>query len=131
MIVKMVSTRAPGVAETAPGSNGPIRSPRDADVLRENVADALAQASSQAAESVRAYARYSRAQGDSLQEVVEVLMKLVRDTTPETKSLPKRSCEVADWAIAAYQGESEPVHLRGTVRLGSRHRNFHSGRAGR
>ena len=110
-IVKMASTRVGG-AEIARGSNGATGSTWDTEVLRQNVAVALAQESLQAAESVRTYARYSRAKGDSVQEVVEVLMQLVRETTPTTKSLPKRSCEVADWAIDAYLGVSEPRHSR-------------------
>lgn len=112
-IVKMPSSAV--AAEIARSSNGPNGSTCDAEVLRQNVAAALGQESLQAAESVRIYARCSRAKGDSVQDVLEVLMKLVRDTTPKTKSLPKRSCEVADWAIAAYLGEPENFHLRPTI----------------
>lgn len=86
----------------------PIRTMLEVDSPRRNVENALAQESTpQLAESIRIYARCSRANGDSVQDVLEVLMNLVRDSTPQTRSLAKRSCEVADVAVAAYF--SEPV----------------------
>ena len=52
--------------------------------------------------SIRDYAKRSRAHGDTVQDVVKNLMELVRDATPNDAMLAKRSCEVAEWAIAAY-----------------------------
>jgi len=82
------------------------------------VAAALAHESSlRLAESVRTFASQSRARGDSINEVLEVLMDLVRETTPQNASSAKRSCDVAEWAIAGYfEGEERRGRGAETVR---------------
>ena len=83
---------------------------RNAGSLRRTVADALTQESSlRMAESIRTYASQSRANGDSIHEVLEVLMELARETTPPNASSAKRSCDVAEWAIAGYYDERESI----------------------
>lgn len=90
-------------------STPPRRAPRS-DTLRLTVAAALAQESSlRLAESIRVYASQSRANGDSIHEVLEVLMKLASETTPQNASAAKRSSDVAEWAIAGYFEERESV----------------------
>ncbi len=100
--------RAPGVAVDDSRS----RRAANADIPARNVAAALAQETSlHLAESIRTYSRRARANGDSVQEVLEVLMGLVRDTTPERTAVAKRSCAVAEWAIAAYFDEPESIRV--------------------
>lgn len=116
MLVKASRSRPAGVTEIAHDSNALSGAVLDPALLRQNVVIALAQESSQCvAESVRIYARRARANGDSVQEVLEVLMHLVRDAAPQSRSLSSRSCEVANWAIAAYFGEpaATPMVARG------------------
>lgn len=112
-IVKAMWARSASAAGSAADSNVLIPSVVDMDIPRQNVVAALAQESMpHLAESIRTYARRARANGDSVQEVLEVLMNLVPDATPDTTSLARRSCEVADCAIAAYFGEPEPTPAR-------------------
>ena len=85
------------------GEDARIRRARNGDRLRLAVAAALAEAHSLSlAESIRTYASESRANGDSIHEVLDVLMNLTRHTTPTNASSAKRSCDVAEWAIAGY-----------------------------
>jgi hypothetical protein len=80
-----------------------MTSKEGAGVPRRGVAAALARGvTPRVATSVRNYAKRSRAHGDTVQDVVKNLMELVRDATPNEAILAKRSCEVAEWAIAAY-----------------------------
>jgi hypothetical protein len=109
----MTRARRRSVRSTPPDENAPGLTDADARVSRRPVANALARGSGPGlAASVRTYARRSRATGDTVQDVVRVLMDLVRDAIPESASRTKRSCEVAEWAIAAYFEEpglpSEP-----------------------
>jgi len=85
------------------------RVPRS-DTLWLTIAAALAQESSlRLAESIRTYASQSRANGDSIHEVLDVLMKLACETTPQNVSAAKRSSDVAEWAIAGYFEERESM----------------------
>ena len=78
------------------------------ETLRRITAAALAhEPSLRLAESIRTYASQSRANGDSIHEVLEVLMNLARDTAPQNASSAKRSCDIAEWAIAGYFDETE------------------------
>lgn len=106
--VMATNARKAGSPGMAVAASAPSRSAMDADIPRRNVAAALAEETSlRLAESIRTYSRRARADGDSVQEVLEVLMSLVRDTTPERTSVAKRSCAVAEWAIAAYFDEPD------------------------
>lgn len=110
--VMATNARTAGAPGIAVGVSSPRPRAADADIPRRNVAAALAQETSlRLAESIRTYARRARANGDSVQEVLEVLMSLVRDTTPEPTSVAKRSCAVAEWAIAAYFDEAEALRV--------------------
>jgi hypothetical protein len=102
--------RKTGVPTAARGENTPSRTAVDRDSSRRGVASALARESTiDLAVCVRSYARRARADGDIVQDVVKCLMDLVRDATPDDGTLAKRSCMVADWAIAAYYDEPESV----------------------
>ena len=98
------------VARMTFSANTPARRAPRSDTLRLTVAAALAQESSlRLAESIRTYASQSRANGDSIHEVLDVLMKLACETTPQNVSSAKRSSDVAEWAIAGYFEERESM----------------------
>ena len=104
----------PGAATTRMGlgHGAPLGRTGSDDTLRRTVAAAMAQESSlRLAESVRTYASQSRENGDSIHEVLEVLMELARETTPQHASSAKWSCDVADWAIAGYFEERESIRV--------------------
>lgn len=74
-----------------------------ADIPWRGVATALARKSPLLlTTAVRNYAKRARAHGATVQQVVKVLEDLIRDAAPESTTLAKRSCEVAEWAIEAY-----------------------------
>lgn len=117
---KMQMTAIPATTRRAAGGvmsfgdRAPTRSP-GSDSLRQFVAAALAEESSLSlAESIRTYASESRANGESIHEVLEVLMNLARDTTPKNASPAKRSCEIAEWAISGYF--EQPQSMYGAIR---------------
>ena len=100
-----------GVPNAARDEKAPPLTAGNADIRWRGVAAALAQESRLLlAPSVRNYAKRSRAHGDTVQEVVKVLEDLVRDAAPESATLAKRSCEVAEWAIEAYF-EEPSIHV--------------------
>ncbi len=81
----------------------PLSTAGSADISGYGVATALAQQSPLLlANAVRTYAKQSRAHGETVQAVIKCLMDLVRDAAPGSRTLAKRSCEVAEWAIEAY-----------------------------
>jgi hypothetical protein len=108
----MTTTWKAGVPSTARDEKTPSRV--NDDTLRRGVATALARGSTIGlAASVRIYARRGRANGDTVQDVVKCLMDLVRNATADDGTLAKRSCAVAEWAIAAYYNEPQiPVATR-------------------
>lgn len=114
MAMTAMSVGTPRAAATrmTPGENLTARrAPRD-DGLRRAVAAALAQESSlRLAESIRVYASQSRASGDSIHQVLDVLMNLAQSTIPKDVSLAKWSCDVAEWAIAGYFEESQSIQV--------------------
>lgn len=90
----------------------PVRRSHGGEARRRIVADAMAQERSlRLAEWIREYASESRANGDSIHEVLEVLMTLARDTTPTNTSSAKRSSEIAEWAIAGYFEDSQSIRV--------------------
>jgi hypothetical protein len=92
-----------GVPKNVHDAKVPPSTAGNADIPWRRVASALAQESALLlTTSVRNYAKHSRAHGDTVQEVVKVLEGLVRDAAPQSATLAKRSCEVAEWAIEAY-----------------------------
>jgi hypothetical protein len=86
------------------------------------IADALAHESSLSlAESIRTFASQSRAKGDSIHDVLGLLMRLAQQSTPRDATVAKRSSDVAEWAIAGYFEERVSMrtalwHARGARR---------------
>jgi hypothetical protein len=100
------------VPRTARDEKAPPLTAGHADIPWRDVATALAQKSPRLlTTSVRDYARSSRAHGATVQEVVKVLEDLVRDAAPESTTLAKQSCEVAEWAIQAYFEVPASMHV--------------------
>jgi len=112
VIAMSAGTPRPAAMELSFREDVPVRRPHAGEARRRIVADALAQEHSlRLAESIREYASESRANGDSIHEVLDVLMTLTRDTTPTDTSSAKRSSEIAEWAIAGYFEERQSIRV--------------------